>query len=258
MNQVAKREDRAAPDIVRDDGRMEIWNHAKKTDPSATKDNTSGGFKSTTINGYWMIQKATELWGPVGVKWGYGIADERFDQGGPIFDAESRQVLCNSVMHTIRIEIWYPDCAKPVTQYGHTPYIYNSKYGPITDHEAPKKSLMDALKKGLSMLGFSADVFQGEFDDPEYIAELRDEEALRKADDKDAEKERQRADYRDWYQRNLDLVKTAASLSELETLFKAAYRKMNRRADQDGIKEMTLAKDARKKDLEAKKQEKAS
>lgn len=38
------------------------------------------------------------------------------------------------------------------------------------DHDAPKKALTDAITKGLSYLGFCADVFLGEFDGNKYTA----------------------------------------------------------------------------------------
>lgn len=231
---------------------MKIWQFAKKTDTAATKANTTGGYKSTTINGYSMIQRATELWGPVGTEWGYEILEERFDNGGPINDKETKEFICLTVTHTIKLGVFYPGSKAQVIQYGHTPYIYSSKYGAITDTEAPKKSLMDALKKSLSMLGFSADVFLGEFDDVNYIEELKNDEALKKAEDKDVEKERQRVEYADWIDASLTLLNNASSLSELEGIFTLCYRKMMRRKDEANIKKFTLAKDKVKKSLESK------
>lgn len=231
---------------------MRIWQSAKKTDPSATKANTQGGRKTTSINGYWMIQKATELWGPAGSAWGYEILDERFDEGAPIYDKETKQEQCKTVMHTLKLGVFYPGCTKPVVQFGHTPYIYQSKYGPITDTEAPKKSLMDALKKCLSMLGFSADVFMGEFDDESYIEELRNEEAIKKAENKDEERAKQKQEYQEWKEATFNTLENAVSVPDLEGVFTVAYRKMKRRGDEQGIKEFTIAKDKVKKRLEAK------
>lgn len=231
---------------------MDIWSAAKKTDTAATKENKAGGYKSTTINGYSMIQKATELWGPVGSEWGYEIIEERFDVGGPILDKETKSLICHTLTNTIKLGLYYPGCQKQIIQYGHTPYVYDSKYGPITDAEASKKSLMDALKKSLSMLGFSADVFLGEFDDDNYIEELKNDEALKKAEDKDVEKERQRVEYVDWIDASLTLLNNASSLSELEGIFTLCYRKMMRRKDEANIKKFTLAKDKVKKALESK------
>lgn len=230
--------------------KMGIWSAAKKTDPSATKVNTNGGFKSTSINGYWMIQKATEIWGPIGADWGYEILEERFDEGAPISDKETGVILCKTVMHTIKLGLFFPGSTKPVIQYGHTPYIYNSKHGPITDTEAPKKSLMDAIKKSLSMLGFSADVFQGEFDDVEYIKERQGEEAIKKAEDKEAEAERQKAEYKKEIDGLMKTMQGAVSMADLEGVFKTAYRKMSRRGDDAGVKKFTLEKDKIKSRLE--------
>ncbi|WP_434771820.1 hypothetical protein [Pseudomonas entomophila] len=47
-----------------------------------------------------------------------------------------------------------------------------------TDGEAPKKSLTDAIKKALSMLSFSADVFLGLFDDNAYVQQRQEETAI--------------------------------------------------------------------------------
>lgn len=228
---------------------MVFWDAAKKTDPSATKSVAGGGRKTTSINGYWMIQKATELWGPVGVNWHYEVLEERFDEGSPITDSEG-EVLCNSVMHTLRIGLYPPGAAHPVIQYGHTPYIMKTKSGPLTDMEAPKKSLMDAVKKALSMLGFSADVFQGEFDDAEYIKERQGEEAIKKAEDKEAETERQKAEYKKEMDGLMQTMKRAVSMADLEGVFRTAYRKMKRRGDDAGIKRFTLEKDKIKSQLE--------
>jgi hypothetical protein len=230
---------------------MKIWSHAKKTDPSATKTNNDGGRKSTSISGYWMIQKATELFGPIGSRWGYEIIEERFDQGAPIINGDTGQVLCHTVTHTIKIGLFYPGSTAPVIQFGHTPYIYRANSGKfITDQEAPKKSLMDALKKSLSMLGFSADVFLGEFDDAEYVKERLGEEAIKKAENKEAEIERQKAEYKAEIQALFTTMQGAVSLADLEGVFRTAYRKMNRRGDETGIKKFTIEKDKIKSKLE--------
>ena len=70
-----------------------------------------------------------------------------------------------------------------------------------TDGEAPKKSLTDAIKKALSMLGFSADVFLGMFDDVNYVQQLQAEQAIEQAEDRQAEIERQQ-------QERLNFIKT--------------------------------------------------
>ena len=42
------------------------------------------------------------------------------------------------------------------------------------DDEAPKKAMTDAMTKGFSHLGMSADVFMGKFDNDKYVQELKE------------------------------------------------------------------------------------
>lgn len=229
---------------------MRVWDYGKKTDPSATKLNTQGGRKSTSINGYWMIQKATELWGPVGKDWGFEVLEDSFIDGVPILDKETGVAICNSKTHTIKLRLWFPECSQAgVISYGHTPYIYNSKHGPICDTEAQKKSLTDAIKKSLSMLGFSSDVFMGEFDDMAYIEERMAEEALEKAEDKDAERIKQAKEYNEWLEKHKELISSSTSIHELKNLFAMVYKKCASRKDEEGQKSSTLVYEKRKKQL---------
>jgi hypothetical protein len=52
---------------------------------------------------------------------------------------------------------------------------YGTKWGRRVDDEWLKKVATDALTKGLSMLGFNADVFMGKFDDNRYVAAMEQE-----------------------------------------------------------------------------------
>lgn len=66
---------------------LEIWNRVHKTDPVFTKEfKGAGGFEGTSINSTYVFERATELWGPCGVGWGYEIIEERFDTGGAVDD----------------------------------------------------------------------------------------------------------------------------------------------------------------------------
>lgn len=111
------------------------------------------------------------------------MLEERFDKGAPI--VRKKQVgekiewdliqdgvggyLCE-MHHTMKVRVWYilNGVRGESEAYGCTPYIYDTKYGPTSDGEAPKKSWTDAVKKALSPLGFSADIFMGLYDNPEY------------------------------------------------------------------------------------------
>lgn len=155
---------------------LAIWNKVEKTDPAHTKSfSRGGGFSGTAINSTYLIRKATELWGPMGVQWGLRVVDEQYIKGAPILIED--QVVAHETIHVLRGELWFPDGDKTglVQHYGQTTFVGQNKRGVFTDEEAPKKSLTDCLSKCLSMLGFGADVFLGMFDDNKYVNQVKAE-----------------------------------------------------------------------------------
>ena len=218
---------------------LRIWSLVDKTAPSATKRAKVGGQDITSLNGTAMIMKATEVFGPVGIGFGWEVIEERFDKGPDILGGEGGAVVIGKdQQHTVRIRFWFKqgDERGEFESYGCTPFSYKSKYGVTTDGEAPKKSLTDAIKKALSMLGFSADVFLGLFDDAEYVDKRKDEERLESAEDKQAEEERQKQERLDYIQSVLHTMAGAQSANELKQLHDAAVRKLSTRNDDKGVK----------------------
>lgn len=158
-----------------------LWEKVCTTDPRYTKEfSRSGGFKGTAINPTYQLMKATEVFGPVGLGWGWDIVKEDYVPGA---DGE--------VNHVIRLELWYlitPEFvammpkAEPfigqkcaVTHFGQTTFVGKNKFGQFTDEEAPKKSLTDAISKALSCLGFSADIHLGLYDSNKYVNDRKSE-----------------------------------------------------------------------------------
>lgn len=219
------------------DTKMQLWDAVQATDPSATKEATVSGQKITSISGQHMIRRATEMFGPVGIGWGWSVVEERFDQGGPVRN-DKGEVLGQEVGHTVRIRLWFELNGKrgEVEQYGCTPFAYKSKWGITTDTEAPKKSLTDAIKKALSMLGFSADIFLGMFDDREYVQLRKEEEQLAKAEDKEAEAERQKEERLAYLKSVVESMAGAKNEHELKKMHDTAVRKLSTRRDEAGVK----------------------
>ena len=140
---------------------LRVWNKVQQTDPAHTKPfKKSGGFGGTAINATYQIKRATELWGPIGGLWGYEVVTSEYVKGAD-----------NDIIHVLMIKFRHPDGAFDV--FGQTTFVGSNKNGSFTDEEAPKKSLTDAITKGLAMLGFSADVFLGMYDDNKYVNDLR-------------------------------------------------------------------------------------
>jgi len=80
----------------------------------------------------------------------------------------------------------------------------------------------------LSRLGFSADVFLGLFDDQEYIAQLKTEEAIAKAEDKDEEIAAKRDETNDYVLRHLETIKKGVSANEVKGIVKVATLHLTR------------------------------
>ena len=236
----------------------------KLTDQAFTKpfDAKAKGFSGTSINPTYMTHKATKLFGPIGIGWGVDVIDERYVNGSKI-DEHS-----NVIIHVIKVELWYwyyPPRVRvrpgetvekvrgSITHYGSTPFVTarkaNNTVYPFTDAEAQKKSFTDATGKALSMLGFSADVYTGLYDNPEYKEEAKNKIALQNADDKDEELANQRREYIAWRERTIKLLETAASINELNILYKTALAKMTRKEDASGITRISEFRDNRESEL---------
>ena len=132
------------------------WDLLKKTDPNFTKRINKGFGDITTIDPQWQIGKMTEVFGPVGIGWGYTV-----------------QYTYTEQLVFAEVSIWTE--------------AYSNIYGPVCsvqklwrktgalDDEAPKKAMTDAMTKGFSHMGVSADVFLGMFDNSKYVEKVREE-----------------------------------------------------------------------------------
>lgn len=176
-----------APEPVPAVDHLRLWKLGEETPVSATKEPEPGsGLVGTSINGLAMIKRATEMFGPEGIGFGFEIDEERYDNGAPIL--QNGNLIAHGVMHTIRVTLWYCDPATNgvgrVTHFGHTKFVYMTSRGLKTDWEAPKKSLTDAKKKCLSQVGVFADVYMGMFDDQDYVEAAKVKETIAKAEDR--------------------------------------------------------------------------
>lgn len=248
---------------------LATWNKVATTDPTYTKEYTGpGGYSGTSISGAYMVMKATEVWGPIGVHWGYEILEERIDNGHPVYDDDG-EILGHETAHTLKLKLFvqkdildpnYSNTNDPgedwaeVVHFGHTPYVTWSRTYKNwrSDPEAPKKSMTDALKKCLSMFGFSADIFLGMFDDIGYVQEAKAKANLEKIENKEERILEEKKQYKDWFDKHLHIIQTAVTVNELELVFKSSYRKAQRKGDREGLLKLTRAKDVRLKQLQEK------
>lgn len=143
---------------------MKLWDSVAKTDPKHTK-KVEFGRKFTAIDAHYQVREATRAFGPIGKGWGV-------INGDPIFTPQDLII--------IPVTLWHGDRANTYGPYYGTAELVNKKNGRV-DADAPKKAATDGMTKGLSHLGFSADVFLGLFDDNKYV-ETVTQEFQRKSD----------------------------------------------------------------------------
>lgn len=223
---------------------LTVWEHAHKTDERYTKQfKGAGGFQGTSVNPHYLLKKATELWGPVGSNWGWSITKEEYIEGAPLGTADN--IVGRQVMHVVHLQLWYMHDGerREVLGIGTTPFVNQNKHGAMTDFEAPKKSVTDAVGNALSKLGFAADIFMGMFDNAEYRDQLRDELAIEAADNAVEEKARQHAEYEALKESLERGMRNAVGLSALQQQYGLAVRKAQNRNDQawiDSLKTLFL------------------
>jgi hypothetical protein len=174
---------------------LAIWQQVEKTDPQYTKQfSRGGGFRGTATNATYLAKKATATFGPMGIGWGVEILDEELMTGAAIIN--DGEILGHELIHKVRVKVWYRQGAErgEVVQFGQTQFVGRNKNGLYTDEEAPKKSLTDGMSKCLSLLGFSADIHLGRYDDNKYVEEVAQEFAAKAEAEKRASAPRITAD----------------------------------------------------------------
>ena len=139
---------------------MQLWNSVCVTDPQYTQKVEYGKRKFTAIGAQYQLMEATKVFGPFGS--GFGVSDEKFTEFG------------TECLALYQARLWYyldgkRDVIHQLPIHSSIKYSVNGR----VDDDFAKKVATDALTKGLSKLGFNADVFLGLFDDNKYVNQLK-------------------------------------------------------------------------------------
>lgn len=143
-----------------------IWDLVYHTNPLHTEAVTdrSGNVLSYSIDAYRQIEKATEIFGAYGESW--GVRDEKFNlQKMEIPDKGLYTYVC---LYTGTL--FYPGGIIPI--HSDIECILSTQHYTKYSTGWSKKVATNALSKGLSKLGFNADVFQDRFSDKDYVQEM--------------------------------------------------------------------------------------
>ncbi len=138
---------------------MHIWNLVAETNPAHTKPVKFGKRSFTTIDAHYQIRQATEVFGPVGIGWGYLVSHSTMAAG-------------TALLAVADVTLWHGSQENTYGPFRGMAKIIDADYR--LDDDAAKKAMTDALTKGLSHLGFNADVFLGLFDDNKYVKRMQE------------------------------------------------------------------------------------
>ena len=231
-----------------DNDNLGIWKSVQRTDSRFTKPLEGMGFIGTSINSTYMFMRATEIFGPIGEGWGYEVIQEKMLDGKPltepVLDERNKQVATRFLRdadgslfceqnHSLKIKFWYlieGNVRGEFESYGATPYRYQTQYGIKVDGEVIKKSLTDAIKKALSMLGFSSDVFMGMHDNPEYVASNKLEYEIKAASDNAEDSTRVRKELDEKFTRHTETMRSAVTANELRGITSTLTREISTHA----------------------------
>ena len=139
---------------------LDLWNSVFVTDPEVVKPISGKQYSGSSPKPYWIVQRATEVFGPCGIGWGFAVVNERVER------------FALDAIHIAHVRVWYEWQGKrgEIEQMGQTKMAYTAHSGrTILDEDAPKKSVTDAMVKCLSLIGFAGDIFSGRWDNSGYI-----------------------------------------------------------------------------------------
>ena len=223
---------------------LKLWDAVKKTDPSHTKPASKGQFNFTSVAPMYQNWKATEQFGIQGIGWGIVVGSETFTEkeyGTTTILSYDATLFFN--VDGVRGEI--PIHASEKACYMTNGYKGKDGYMKIDD-EVRKKVVTNAKTKGLSELGFSADIFMGQFDDPNYVDYLNFEMSLEKADNIEQETKDKIEEFNEWCRKETAVYTSINNKRTLDLLLVGHLSKLQGRCRLLGLNEQTYSNQFKK------------
>ena len=172
---------------------LKLWNSVDETEVKYTKEAKKGQHKFTSITPMSQFKKATEQFGIQGIGWGVKIGSEVF--------MEQAIGTTNLLNYDAILFFKYDGELGEIPIHATEKLSYQTQgangYLKIDD-EVRKKVVTNAKTKGLSELGFNADIFMGQFDDPNYVDYIAFEQSINQADDKEKEVKDKTEEFNEW------------------------------------------------------------
>lgn len=225
---------------------MNLWKKVETTCPSHTSPAKVSGQTRTTVKAIYQTEKATEIFGPQGQGWGIEPESEKYER---INIGDEVMLQYNAIMYySINDKVGRMPIAAAIMEAAIVKRGQPTQYLRI-DNEAIKKVRTDAKTKGLSELGFNADIFKGYYDSQgysEYASSVHQEAAQEK---QEADTINEAEQYAEWKVKALDVYSSLNTNRAIETTFTGHVRKASKVGDVNGVKQFESAKKARQEEL---------
>jgi hypothetical protein len=153
--------------------KLRLWDMVCTTPEDVTKRTSNGRFDFTAIGPQHQLERATQIFGPYGKRWGIRNQQWRvFTETQTTPDSGSKRIGDPPTI-MLTAEFFYPafDDAGNLGDTASFEIAVDQRFKAGDD--CCKKMLTSLRSKALSWLGFNADVFQGKFDDEGYVREMR-------------------------------------------------------------------------------------
>ena len=209
-----------------------LWDSVCVTDPRAVNPITGKSYSGNSPKPYWLIERATETFGPIGIGWGVVVKSERFER-----------LSETDVLHVAVVSVWYMlngTRSETFDQMGGTQAAYKTAGGKLkVDEDAGKKSVTDGMVKCLSMIGFAGDIFSGRWDDSKYVEFAREHYSNKPAPGAEEDQRRE------WIAARIAEINAAKTSGELKRIIGEALVVTDEMDDDDAAEQLREAASAK-------------
>ena len=201
---------------------LRFWNTVSQTDLDDTQPAMHDGQPYTSIRNISFVRRATEQFGMFGVGWGFKLKNAQTIKGQPIYNPDGT-CQCFALTYSVDFKFWFmlddEEITLPVFSAA-APFVYIDILtgNPRTNHDHHNKAVNNGIKRAMMMLGFSADIYTGKYDNPDYIKETESNANILNIEAKGKTLTKESADLLEWCKTTADSYSSITISSALRRL----------------------------------------
>lgn len=186
---------------------IDFWAKVEKTNPKFTKNASVSGQQRTAVDAQYKKKMITEQFGMYGLGWGVKPDSEKYER------VHFENQTCILTYTATAFYVHEGNRAEfPIAAQIKESYVTKNGSGYLKiDDEAVKKVRTDALTKGLTDLGFCADIHMGMFDDQDYVHGAQMAAYAKEQDEKEEAAKKSYDEIKSWLANELKSAETISS-----------------------------------------------